>query len=373
MAEEKNNFNINFGDTIYSDTEVGSTMENGQFVPGAPTALTVPQKWAKYRQNIALPNLQLLRRSAGLYSHWDDHEFINDFSVAENGRKLYTAGVKAFRDYAPVSFTSRDGLYRTRRWGKNLELFFLDERSFRDAKASQGGTCDNPETGEPDLAPTAPQDRRDFFALLAPSLKQPVAKACLDRIRDPKRTFLGNRQYQEFTRAVKRSKATFKVIMNETPIQQYYALPYDRWEGFESERKRLITYLRDNVKNVVFLTTDTHANLVNDVRLQTLEEGGPMDSGILEVVTGPVATKTFAKEIDDAVGQEGAGSAISAAFFKPDPADGVGMECAATDTFSYSQVRVTGKDLTITPQDLNGNPVADDSGTPCGPFTIVAK
>ncbi len=373
MAEEKNDFNINFGDTIYSDTEVGATMEGGQFMPSAPTALTVPQKWAKYRQNLALPNLQLLRRSAGLYSHWDDHEFINDFSLSEGGRKLYRAGVKAFRDYAPVSFTSQDGLYRTRRWGKHLELFFLDERSFRDAKASQGGTCDNPETGEPDLAPTAPQRSRDLFAILAPSLKQPVSKACLDRIRDPQRTFLGSRQYKEFTKAVKRSKATFKVIMNETPIQQYYALPYDRWEGFEAERKRLITYLRDNVKNAVFLTTDTHGNLVNDVRLQTLEDGGPVDSGILEAVTGPVATKTFAKEIDDAVGQEGAGAAISAAFFKPEPPDGVGMDCAATDTFSYSQVTVTGKALTITPKDLNGNPVRDDSGEPCGPFAIAAK
>lgn len=92
--------------------------------------------------------------------------------------------------------------------------------------------------------------------------------------------------------------------MNETPIQQYYALPYDRWEGYEAERRRLINYLRKNVKNVVFLTTDTHANLVNEVRLRTLEQGGPINSGMFEFVTGPVATKTFSKEIDDAVGRE---------------------------------------------------------------------
>ncbi len=373
MAEEGNDFNINFGDTIYSDTEVGATMEGGQFMPSAPTALTVPQKWAKYRQNITLPNLQRLRRSAGLYSHWDDHEFINDFSVAENGRKLYAAGVKAFRDYSPVSYSSRDGLYRSRRWGRHLELFFLDERSFRDAKASDGGTCDNPETGQPDLAPTAPQKNRDFFAILAPSLKQPVSPACLARIRDGERTFLGSRQYKRFTREVKRSKATFKVIMNETPIQQYYALPYDRWEGYEAERRRLINYLRKNVKNVVFLTTDTHANLVNEVRLRTLEQGGPINSGMFEFVTGPVATKTFSKEIDDAVGREGAGAAVSAAFFEPEPPDGVGMDCAATNTYSYAQVRVTGKQLTITPKNLNGKPVQQDSDQLCGPFTITAE
>ena len=35
-----------------------------------------------------------------------------------------------------------------------------------------------------------------------------------------------------------------------------------------------------NVKNVIFLTTDVHATLVNDARFQTLEPGGAKDSGI---------------------------------------------------------------------------------------------
>ena len=63
--------------------------------------------------------------------------------------------------------------------------------------------------------------------------------------------------------------------MNETPIQQFYALPYDRWEGYEAERTTLLAFLQRKVRNVVFLTTDTHANMVNDARLQTLEPGGP--------------------------------------------------------------------------------------------------
>ena len=121
MAAERNDFNINLGDTIYSDSEVG----------GAPVARTVREKWGKYKLGLALPALRKLRASAGLYSHWDDHEFINDFSRAENGGAIYAAGVKAFTDYAPVAKPSATGLYRTFRWGKHLELFFLDERSFR--------------------------------------------------------------------------------------------------------------------------------------------------------------------------------------------------------------------------------------------------
>ena len=127
MAAERNDFNINLGDTIYSDSEVG----------GAKVARTSREKWAKYRQNLSLAPLRTLRASAGTYSHWDDHEFINDFSRAEHGDAIYAAGRKAFTDYSPVR-TGADGLYRTFRWGKHVELFFLDERSFRSAKASAG-------------------------------------------------------------------------------------------------------------------------------------------------------------------------------------------------------------------------------------------
>src|SRR5436190_19273526 len=76
MARENNNFNLNFGDTIYSDSEVGSTVVNGSFVATSPAALTLAAKWAKYRQNLVLPNLQRLRDGAAIYNHWDDHEFL---------------------------------------------------------------------------------------------------------------------------------------------------------------------------------------------------------------------------------------------------------------------------------------------------------
>jgi phosphodiesterase/alkaline phosphatase D-like protein len=373
MAKERNAFNINMGDTIYSDSEVGATNANGQFVSPAP-ALTIPQKWAKYKQNLALPALQLMRATGATYSHWDDHEFINDFTKAELGTQLYRAGVAAFRDYAPVTYSSRDGLYRSFRWGRNLEVFMLDERSFRSAKASANHQCDNPQTGQPDLAPTAPQGTRALVALLVPSLAQPVSQQCLDAINDPNRTMLGSRQYARFTKAIKASKATWKVIMNEVPIQQFYALPYDRWEGYAAERTKLLTYLTKNVKNTIFLTTDVHANFVNDARFQTLEQGGPKDSGIFDVTTGPVATKSFSREIDDTTGHAGDGDTVTKAFFKPPPPGGVGMRCAAPDVFSYGQVEVTAKRLTVTLKDANGKPVKDSgTGQDCAPLVLTKK
>jgi phosphodiesterase/alkaline phosphatase D-like protein len=355
MAAERNHFNINLGDTIYSDSEVG----------GVPPALTIPAKWAKYKQNLGFGHLRNLRRATGLYSHWDDHEFINDFSRAEHGAGIYGRGRIAFTDYAPVSWTSRDGLYRTFRWGKHLELFFLDERSFRSAKVRT--VCGN------DLAPTAPQPVRNAFAALVPALANPVPQACLDAIGDPSRTMLGARQYAAFTKAIRASTATWKVVVNEVPIQQFYALPYDRWEGYSAERDKLLRFLQANVKNVLFLSTDTHANFVNEVRLRTLEPGGPVGTGIWEVVTGPVATNTQNREVDQTLGRTGMGSAIVALFYKPAPPRGAGMACASADVYSYAEVKVTGAAITVTPKDAAGKLVREETGGACGPFVFKAR
>ena len=180
-------------------------------------------------------------------------------------------------------------------------------------------------------------------------------------------------QLRAFENAVRRSKATFKVIMNEVPIQQFYALPYDRWEGYAAERERLLTFLQANVRNVVFLTTDTHANFVNEVRLRTLEAGGPVGTGIYEVVTGPVATKTQNVEVDEALGRSGYGSAIVNLFYKPAPPRGVGMLCSAANVYSYAEIRVTATTLTATPKSAGGKLVREETGAPCGPLVLTAR
>jgi alkaline phosphatase D len=365
MKKEQNAFNVMLGDSIYSDSEIPGRLD--------PIALSVKQKWAKYRINLKNRALQALRGSAGFYSQWDDHEFVNDFSPKEssfdnnvnvNGSTLLRRGAQAFRDYAPVHWTRRNGLYRSFRWGKNLQVFFLDERSFRSANADEGHVCDNPDTGKPDLAPTAPQTTRDLFALVTPSLAKPVSPACTARINDPNRTFLGHRQLALFKRAVARSSARFKVIMNEMPIQQYYILPYDRWEGFAAERADLLRYLQRNVRNVVFLTTDVHATLINDARFKTLESGGPENSGIMDVTVGPVATANFGLEIDRVTGQPQSYQPVDSLFLTPPAPGGVGMRCSVLDQFSYGQVKVTSSQLTITPKDINGQPQTDN-GKPC--------
>ena len=234
------------GDTIYSDTEVpGYTL--------ADVALTVKQKWEAYKTNLAMKPWAKARGAAAYYAHWDDHEFVNDFSRFEDtfplsvgdvnvdGEQLYKRGVQAFTDYNPITYSKQGGIYRSVRWGKNLEVFFLDERSFRSSSSDYQGLCDNPAgSGNPDLAPTAPQSTRNVFSAIAPQLANPVPAGCTASINDPNRTMLGSKQLKAFKKAVAKSSATFKVIFNEVPIQQYYALPYDRWEGYEAERQALL-------------------------------------------------------------------------------------------------------------------------------------
>jgi phosphodiesterase/alkaline phosphatase D-like protein len=385
MARENNHFNINLGDTIYSDSEVNEGVFSGGIYLGFPLARTLAEKWAKYRQNLAISNLQRLRRTAGTYHEWDDHEFVNDFGPNETlaarnalgqrifipGRSIYPAGVAAFRHYQPVTYTSRDGIYRSFRWGRNLEVFHLDERSFRSAKAGSPTihTCDNPQTGQPDLAPTAPQSRRNGLAAISPAFVQPVSAACLATINDPNRTLLGARQYTRFTNAIARSTARWKVVISSLPIQQIFLLPYDRYEGYAAERARLLNFLRSRARNVVFLATDVHASLVGDARFATFpEQGGPQNSGILEATTGPVATKTLNRQINKTLGQDEstgtAGTFADGAFFQQRVEfGGFGMQCSAINTFSYGQVTVTSSRLTIQLKNQNRQPLREDTGS----------
>ena len=87
-----------------TSTSISATRSTRTAVGAGPPARTRAEKWEKYRLGLALPRLRRLRASTGLYSHWDDHEFVNDFSRSEHGGAIYAAGVQAFRDYSPAAY-----------------------------------------------------------------------------------------------------------------------------------------------------------------------------------------------------------------------------------------------------------------------------
>ena len=86
-----------------------------------------------------------------------------------------------------------------------------------------------------------------------------------------------------------------------------------------------------------------------------------------------LATRTFAREIDEALGRPGTADLVRSAFFKPKPPNGIGMRCAALDTYSYGEITVTAKRLRVALKDLNGRTVRESDGRACGPYTLKVK
>ena len=122
-------------------------------------------------------------------------------------------------------------------------------------------------------------------------------------------------------------------MINEVPIQQYFVLPYDRWEGYVAERNEILDFIRDNdIQNVVFLTTDTHATIQGDVYKDFFSDPGKIAD---EMVTGPVGTDTFQQEVIATAGPVGL-FAVNSAF-----AAFTRVECKNFNRYSYAKVDVT--------------------------------
>jgi phosphodiesterase/alkaline phosphatase D-like protein len=104
------------------------------------------------------------------------------------------------------------------------------------------------------------------------------------------------------------------------PIAELTLLPYDRWEGYAAERREILDFLEtNNIKNVIFLTTDLHASVVKTI-----------DKRYKDVIVGPIGTVPLAAEL------EGIGVPLSLAEgLVPD------VDFKKLDTFSYGLVKVT--------------------------------
>ena len=71
----------------------------------------------------------------------DDHEVLNDFAGQTVNPARYAAGRQAFLENMPIRETglphdpscAGDPLYRTFKWGSEVELFITDQRSCRSA------------------------------------------------------------------------------------------------------------------------------------------------------------------------------------------------------------------------------------------------
>jgi alkaline phosphatase D len=283
-------FYVANGDNIYSDSS---------FRTGGP-ATTLSEYRDAYKDVLTFPNLTDMRASTSMYALMDDHEVQNDYDGQTVNPARYAAGRQAFLEYHPVRETgllhdpscAGDPLYRTVKWGSEVEVFILDTRSCR-----SGDVQISPCFG--DLGPTLPTSLRSSFPFnlfLAPT---PPA-GCLSAIFNPARTVLGPVQKAAFKNDLLASDAKFKLIQNEYAIQQFHAQPYDRWEGYGAERNEILDFISNNaISNVVFMTTDHHATIQNEVFKDRFTAPATVAQ---EFVTGSINADTLQTEIVSAFG-----------------------------------------------------------------------
>jgi alkaline phosphatase D len=329
------------GDTIYSDSS---------FRASGP-ATTLAEYHAAHRENRGYANLRELLAATSVYATMDDHEVVNDYDASTVDPARYAAGRQAFLDYYPVRETgllhdascAGDPLYRRFRWGSEVEVFLLDERSCRSASALS--VCLG------DLGPTLPTAVRSSFPF-ALFLTPTPPPGCLETIFDPSRTLLGPVQKARLFADLTASTAKWKLVVSEEPVQQFHALPYDRFESYAAERAELLSFIQQSgITGVAFLTTDTHATLLNQVAIDRFAAPAPI---AVELVTGPIATNTFESEVLAIAGPLGLQIFNELLTFD-------GLDCRNLNRNSYGLVEAFAGagTLSLSSKDENGDIVVD--------------
>jgi len=308
------------GDTIYSDDARS----------GTGVAVTRGDYHNKYKENRADHALRDLMANVGTLAIWDDHEVTNDFWGTDPGiQTQMAAGNQAFRDYMPIRDDIGDPmrLYRSFKWGDVAEFFLTDDRQYRSAQAYVTEPACLDGLGDPLVTPSG---------------------ACVTEINNPSRTYLGAAQKAWLKNGLENSTATWKFIINGPLISGLAFLPYDRWEGYAAERKEVLDFIRDPdgntlpddaINNVVFLSTDIHSAIVNEVT-----NPGPAGGSVPEWVAGAIGMDPIFRELPPTV----------AAVVPLLPVLFPSVKYYDLDRFTYALVTVSTTQATVTYKDSTG-------------------
>jgi alkaline phosphatase D len=352
MRQVRPDFFVHSGDTIYADGPIaaevrlpdGSVWRNLTTEAKSKVAETLDEFRGNHAYNLLDENVRRFNAEVASYVQWDDHEVTNNWywekvlgepseadlragKVYANERRvsmLAPRGLRAFLEYYPVRRNplEQDRIYTSFRYGPSLELFRIDERSYRAANGPNR------------------QERRG-----------------------PDTTFLGADQMRWLKRALLASDATWKVIASDMPIgllvpdgKEEDGTP--RFEGFangngpilgrEFDVADLLRFVRDNgVRNVVWITADVHYTAAHryDPGRARFQEFAPF----WEFVSGPLNAGTFGPgELDDTFGPE--------AVFVKAPEKGQANLPPSAGLQFFGQVDIDGENevMTVSLKDLNG-------------------
>jgi alkaline phosphatase D len=295
MRKHGPDFFLHSGDTIYADGPIqsevkladGKIWKNVTIPEKAKVAETLDEYRAAHKYNFTDDNVRAFNAEVPIFVQWDDHEVTNNWSLSKDLPAAYKvrdisllaarAG-RAFHEMYPIreSINEPGRVYRQISYGPHLDVFVLDERSYR------GGNGANLET---DYGPAS--------------------------------YFLGPEQMAWLKRGLLNSRATWKVIASDMPLSlivyddatnkkgsEAFAQGDGPARGRELEIADILRFIKmAPIKNTVWLTADVHYAAAhyydpNKAQFQDFEP-------FWEFVSGPLHAGTFGpNELDNTFGPE---------------------------------------------------------------------
>jgi alkaline phosphatase D len=336
MRKHAPDFFLHSGDTVYADGVIlpevrlpdGKLWKNLTIAEKSKVAETLEEFRAAHKYNFLDENLRALNAEVPIFVQWDDHEVVNNWSPSKQLPDAYKVrdinllaarAARAFHEMYPMreSIAEPGRVYRTLNYGPHLDVFMLDERSYR--------------------GPNGPNLQTTY---------------------GPEAYFLGPDQLLWLKRGLMNSRATWKVIASDMPLSlivyddaaarkgsEAFAQGDGPPRGRELEIADLLRFIKSSgVNNTVWLTADVHyaaAHYYNPGRAQ-FQEFIPF----WEFVAGPLNAGTFGpNELDNTFGPE-------VRFFKAAGADKPNLPPSAGMQF-FGHVKIDGKtgQITVTLRD----------------------
>ena len=348
MRRVKPDFFIHNGDSVYSDgpIQVTKEAENGRIWTNLVTpevskvAESLNEFRGRYKYNLLDESLRRFNAEVPQIWQWDDHEVVNNWSDAKDleGDDRYTVkdvpllvahATRAFQEYAPLrphGAEESDRIYRKISYGKLLDVFVLDMRSYRGPNTNNLQPVESEETA-----------------------------------------ILGEAQVSWLMQALDESKAVWKVISSDMPLglnvsDDYVNNPPQRWEavangndgpalGRELEIARLLRFIKEQeIRNTVWVTADVHyaaAHYYNPKKA-----GSDDFAPFWEFVAGPLNAGTFGpNSTDGTFGPE-------VVFYKAPPAGQANLSpYAGLQFFGQVDINRKTKAMTVRLKDIHGDTI----------------
>jgi alkaline phosphatase D len=340
MRRVEPHFFIHSGDTIYADGPIKETVElpdggvwrNIVTEAKSKVAETLADFHGAHAYNLMDENLRRFNAEVPMFAQWDDHEATNNWYwekrmdadqryTEKSAAVLAANGMRAFLDYMPVRRNPdhRDRIYEKFSYGRHLDVFRIDMRSYR--------------------GPNGPN---------------------LQERQGPEAAILGSEQIRWLKQALLASDATWKVIAADMPIglvvyddgkaktgSEAIAQGNGPARGRELEIADLLSFIKRNgIRNTVWLTADVHYTAAhyydpNKAQFQDFEP-------FWEFVSGPLNAGTFGPgELDDTFGPR-------LMFAKAPPEGQANLPPSAGLQF-FGQVDIDGDGvMVVTLKDLEG-------------------